>query len=87
MNKIRKLGFIRQNYAATNKMGKLGLERFYEDILHGTVGSEKSRNPTYADGVVRVLEKVEPISGKDIYLHLDLDLQKAAANAFKTSGC
>ncbi|NVK22134.1 MAG: penicillin-binding protein 2 [Kangiellaceae bacterium] len=79
------VGLTRQNYAATNKMGKLGLERYYEDILHGAVGSEKVETDVRGR-VVRVLEKVEPISGKDIYLHLDLDLQKAAADAFKEVG-
>src|SRR3990167_193560 len=32
------------NYAATNYIGKLGIEKFYEDELHGIVGYEKVEN-------------------------------------------
>lgn len=31
----------RLRYAATSKIGKLGLERYYESILHGEVGSQR----------------------------------------------
>lgn len=74
-----------KNYAATTKMGKLGLERFYENILHGTVGREKVETDVHGR-VVRVIERVEPISGQDIYLHLDLALQQAATTAFQEVG-
>lgn len=69
------VGTLRQRYAATSKMGKLGLERYYEDKLHGDVGREKVE--TDARGrVVRVLERVEPVTGQDVHLHLDLGLQQ-----------
>ncbi len=29
------------NYAATHDIGKLGIERYYEDILHGQTGYEE----------------------------------------------
>ncbi|MCE3238403.1 MAG: mrdA, partial [Gammaproteobacteria bacterium] len=32
------------NYSATHYIGKLGIEKFYEDDLHGTVGYEQAEN-------------------------------------------
>ncbi len=62
-------------YAGTNYVGKLGIERFYEPILHGEVGSRKVE--TNARGrVLRVLEQNDPTPGADIQLSLDLRLQE-----------
>lgn len=62
-------------YAGTNYVGKLGIERFYEPILHGEVGSRKVE--TNARGrVLRVLEQNDPTPGVDIQLNLDLRLQQ-----------
>ena len=68
------------NYSGTHHIGKTGIERFYEDELHGQVGYEEVE--TNARGrVLRVLKRTDPIPGKDITLTLDLDLQKAAEAA------
>lgn len=68
------------NYSATHHIGKLGLERYYEDILHGTVGYQNVE--TNARGrVLRVLDEVSPIPGENITLSLDLSLQKVAYEA------
>ncbi len=65
-----------KNYSATHYIGKLGIERFYEDLLHGEVGYQKVE--TNARGrVMRVLERTDPVPGKDIVLHLDIRLQQA----------
>ncbi|WP_205340786.1 penicillin-binding protein 2 [Denitrificimonas caeni] len=65
------------NYSGTHHIGKTGIERFYEEQLHGQVGYEEVE--TNARGrVLRVLNRVEPISGQDIYLTLDIKLQEAA---------
>ncbi|MEH6575897.1 MAG: penicillin-binding protein 2 [Amphritea sp.] len=65
------------NYSATHYIGKLGIEKFYEPLLHGEVGHHKVE--TNARGrVMRVLERTDPIPGKDIVLHLDIRLQQAA---------
>jgi len=64
-----------RNYSATNYIGKLGIEKYYEQELHGTVGMRKVE--TNARGrVMRVLENIEPIPGKDIQLSIDLPLQQ-----------
>jgi penicillin-binding protein 2 len=68
------------NYSATNFIGKIGIEKHYEDILHGTVGYEQVE--TNANGrVVRTLSRVHPIPGQDLHLSIDLRLQKAAEEA------
>lgn len=70
----------RVNYSATNFIGKIGIEKYYEDILHGTVGYEQVE--TNANGrVVRTLNRTPPISGHELHLSIDLRLQKAAENA------
>ena len=64
-----------RNYAATHYIGKLGIEKFYEDRLHGEVGFQKVE--TNARGrVMRVLERTDPEPGDDLVLHLDLRLQQ-----------
>ncbi len=73
------------NYAATNKIGKLGLERFYEKELHGTVGQEKVETDVRGR-IVRVLERQDPIAGQNLHLHLDYSLQKKANELFKEVG-
>lgn len=63
------------NYAATHYIGKLGIERFYEDLLHGQVGFQKVE--TNARGrILRVLEREDPVPGQNIQLSLDLRLQQ-----------
>jgi penicillin-binding protein 2 len=65
------------NYAGTNYIGKSGVERFYEELLHGGVGYEHVE--TNARGrTLRVLERESPVPGEDITLHLDLRLQRLA---------
>lgn len=66
-----------QNYSATNFMGKLGLEKFYEDELHGVVGFQTVETNA-SNRVLRVLEKHNPIPGNDLTLYLDANLQKKA---------
>ena len=56
------------------EIGKLGVERFYQNILSGQPGFEKLETDARGE-VVRVLEKKESVRGKDIFLTIDLDLQ------------
>ncbi|AVH36751.1 penicillin-binding protein 2 [Pseudomonas monteilii] len=68
------------NYSGTHHIGKTGIERFYEDALHGQVGYEEVE--TNARGrVLRVLKRTDPQPGKDIVLSLDIKLQEAAEAA------
>jgi penicillin-binding protein 2 len=65
------------NYRGTTHIGKIGIERFYEDELHGINGLE--RVETNARGrVLRVLERQDPIPGTDLVLSVDVAVQRAA---------
>ncbi|MDO6441211.1 MULTISPECIES: penicillin-binding protein 2 [unclassified Marinobacter] len=65
------------NYAGTNYIGKSGVERFYEELLHGRVGYQHVE--TNARGrTLRVLERENPVPGEDLELHIDLRLQNRA---------
>ncbi|MDZ7803900.1 penicillin-binding protein 2 [Thiohalophilus sp.] len=70
------------NYSATTHIGKVGVERYYEDQLHGEVGYQ--RVETNAQGrILRVLERTLPKPGKNLYLNLDSRLQKIAEESFQ----
>ncbi len=67
-------------YSGTHHIGKTGVERFYEDSLHGKVGYAEVE--TNARGrVLRVLKRIEPHNGDDLVLTLDAGLQQAAIAA------
>ncbi|MEZ8093777.1 penicillin-binding protein 2 [Photobacterium swingsii] len=63
------------NYQSTKNIGRLGIERYYEKILHGTVGYQKVEVNSHGE-IVKQLEYVSPINGEDIVLNLDVNLQK-----------
>jgi penicillin-binding protein 2 len=70
----------RRNYSGTTHIGKTGVERFYEDVLHGQVGYQQVE--VNAQGrVLRVLEREAPVPGQDLVLTLDSGLQAAARGA------
>ncbi|MGV6826468.1 MAG: penicillin-binding protein 2 [bacterium] len=68
------------DYAGTTHIGKIGLEKTYEAILHGTVGLQQVEVNVLGKPV-RVLEQTQPKPGKDLHLHLDAKLQHVAINA------
>lgn len=68
-------------YAGTTHIGKTGIEKYYENRLHGTPGYElvevnADQRPQ------RVLERVAPKAGQNLYLSIDARIQKAAIDAF-----
>ncbi|MBK1700909.1 penicillin-binding protein 2 [Thiococcus pfennigii] len=67
-------------YAGTHFIGKGGLEKAYEDLLHGRVGHRQVE--VNARGrVQRVLTSQLPVPGRDLHLFLDIYLQQEAAAA------
>jgi penicillin-binding protein 2 len=67
-------------YAATNYIGKVGIERYFETELHGTTGYEQIETDV-SGREIRILNKTPPIPGSDIYLTIDSKLQEAAIKA------
>jgi len=67
-------------YSGTHTIGKVGLEKQYENLLLGDVGNQNVE--TNARGrVLRVLERTDPIPGKNLQLFLDIYLQQVAFEA------
>ncbi len=65
------------NYRGTTHIGKTGLEKYYEAELHGQVGQQKVE--VNAEGrIIRVIDKIASVSGNDLVLNLDIELQRIA---------
>lgn len=72
----------RSNYSGTSHIGKLGVEKAYEELLHGKVGYQQVE--VNAQGrVIRVLDRTPPVPGKNVYLTLDVSLQNVAVQALE----
>ena len=69
------------NYAGTTYIGKTGVERSYEETLHGLVGFQQVEVNALGK-TVRVLKETPSQPGKSLRLHLDSRLQKVALDAF-----
>ena len=69
-----------ENYAATHGIGKLGIEKYYEDILHGTIGNQEVEVNNQGR-IIRTLNFTPPVPGKDLALTLDIELQMIAKRA------
>ena len=67
-------------YRGTDFIGKNGIEKFYENRLHGTAGYEEIETNAQARAV-NTVSTTEPVAGANIYLSLDIDLQKIATEA------
>ena len=70
------------NYRSTNFIGKSGIEKYYEDRLHGEVGYQQVETDV-SGRTVRVLTKQAPISGSKLYLTIDSRLQQVAYDALQ----
>ena len=68
------------NYAATYDIGKLGIEKYHEEELHGQVGYQQVEVNSQGR-IIRTLSVDPPVPGKDIVLNIDLALQLAAKKA------
>ncbi|OAI12830.1 penicillin-binding protein 2 [Methylomonas lenta] len=67
-------------YLGTDIIGKNGIEKSYESHLLGIAGFEEIETNAQARAV-NTVSTVEPIAGSNIYLTLDMDLQKIAYDA------
>ena len=82
INEREQLTLDETRYRGTNHIGKIGLEKYYEDLLHGQVGYQNVE--TNALGrVLRVLERTDPVPGADLVLSLDSGTQRAAYQALE----
>ena len=69
------------NYAGTDYIGKEGLEKKYESILHGRTGYEEVE-VTAGGRAVRTLSRTAATPGHNLILSVDIELQKIVEEAF-----
>ena len=69
------------NYVGSTHIGKVGLEQSYEKLLHGRTGYEQMETDS-GGRALRVLARIPPVSGSDLKLYLDVELQQIAEQAF-----
>ena len=67
-------------YRGMEYIGKLGLESSYEKTLLGQVGFEKVETNAHGRSL-RILERIAPVAGKNLYLSIDAKLQDLAEQA------
>jgi penicillin-binding protein 2 len=70
------------NYSASHYIGKLGIEKYYEDELHGKVGYQQVENNASGEAI-RILKEIKGTPGKNIYLSLDSKLQFVVEKAMQ----
>ncbi|WP_445371573.1 penicillin-binding protein 2 [Methylomonas sp. HW2-6] len=71
-----------EQYRGTDQIGKIGIEKYYESHLLGTAGYEEIETNAQSRAL-RTVSTVEPVAGSNIYLTLDIDLQRIAYNALQ----
>lgn len=77
--RLEELKQVNDDYELNDVVGRTGIESSMELELKGKKGSQTA----YVDNVGRILkitDEVQPVAGNDIWLTLDLDLQKAIYN-------
>lgn len=69
-----------ERYSGTHSIGKIGIEKFYESELLGSVGYEYIETNAHGRSL-RVIDEEHSTAGSDLYLYLDSDIQEAATRA------
>jgi len=69
-------------YIATDRVGVLGVEKLYDNILRGEHGSSLYEYDASGD-ILREIAKKDPVSGTDLLLSVNLDLQLKSYAALK----
>ena len=69
-----------KGYNATDLIGKDGIEAAMESYLKGTDGVKTVRVNSTGD-YIETISETEPVAGKNVYLTVDLDLQKVAEDS------
>jgi penicillin-binding protein 2 len=67
-------------YRGSSHVGKIGVENTYETDLHGKTGYAEIETNVQARAI-NTVNSVLPVPGENLYLTLDIDLQKTAYDA------
>lgn len=71
-----------KGYNADDLIGKDGIEASMEEYLKGTDGVTRVRVNSTGD-YIDTISETEPVAGKNVYLTIDLDLQRVAEDALE----
>ena len=71
----------KEGYRKSDLIGKKGVERSYDKEMKGQDGKENVEVDAKGN-VIRQMETTESVAGKNVYLSLDLELQKYMTDAF-----
>ena len=71
----------KQGYLNDDLIGKKGVEKQYDKEMKGQDGTEDVEVDVHGN-VIREIRNVESIRGKNVYLSIDLDLQKYMTESF-----
>ena len=69
------------NYRGTDHIGKEGVEKSYEKLLHGVTGYEKVIK-TAGGRAVSTMSRTEATAGSNLVLSIDIELQKILEEAY-----
>ena len=69
------------NYRGTEVIGKKGIEKTWENRLHGKTGLDEVE-VNAVGRPIRSLRRIDPVPGEDVKLSIDLTLQRVAEAAF-----
>ncbi|MBO4992159.1 MAG: penicillin-binding protein, partial [Firmicutes bacterium] len=82
ISESEKAAYLEKGYSSTDMVGKDGIESAMEDKLKGTDGVEVVQ--VNASGKkTGTISKTEATKGQDVYLTIDLELQKVAEESLK----
>src|SRR5690606_39301778 len=81
LRRLEEEGNLR-TYRGTHVIGKQGIEKTWEEHLHGRTGVEEVE-VTASGRPVRTLSRIDPVPGANLRLSLDIHLQKAVEKEFE----
>jgi penicillin-binding protein 2 len=78
----KKEAYMEKGYEANAIIGLSGIENTFESLLHGVNGYYKVQVNAMGERT-KLISQSDPVKGKDIYLTIDLNLQKVAEEALE----
>ncbi|WP_206460705.1 penicillin-binding transpeptidase domain-containing protein [Anaerovorax sp. IOR16] len=82
ISESEKESYMEKGYSVSDMVGKDGIEKKYEEILKGRDGIKSVEVNAYGEQT-RIISDTKTEKGKDVYLTLDLELQKTAEDALE----
>lgn len=73
---------VSEDYNVSDLIGKSGIEKTFEDILHGKKGYKQVQVDS-SGRLIKEIGRKSPVSGDTVYLTIDMDLQKVAEESLE----